>query len=80
MYLLIVSLVMAAVGGAHLLFAFVQAPAALDSMLDGASRRVQFIVLFVPEARQRMVARLLTGLVMLLGSVIAAGVWIGKQG
>ena len=54
MYLLIIATLMAVVGGANVLFAFVQPPAAIEPMFDGFSRRIRFIVSFLPERRQVM--------------------------
>lgn len=78
MYLLIVATLLAVVGGANVLFAFVQPPAAIEPMFDGFSRRIRFIVSFLPEGKRVMVARLLTGLVLLGASAFAASVWVSR--
>jgi len=78
MYLLIVATLLAVVGGANVLFAFVQPPAAIEPMFDGFSRRIWFIVSFLPENKRVMVARLLTGLVLLAASVFAGSVWLTR--
>lgn len=78
MVLLIVATLLAVVGGANVLFAFVPPPAAIEPMFDGFSRRIRFIVSFLPEDRRVMVARLLTGLVLLGAGAFAASVWVSR--
>ena len=80
MHLLIIALVCAVVGGANVLFAFVAPPQALAPALDGTSRRIRFIVSFLPEAKQTMAARLLTGLAILAASAVAATAFMARQG
>ncbi|MEM6996647.1 MAG: hypothetical protein AAF721_39450 [Myxococcota bacterium] len=78
MYLLIIATIMAVVGAANIVFAFVDPPAAIEPMFDGFSRRIRFVVQFLPEAKQTMAARLLTGVGILAASAVAATVWLGQ--
>lgn len=80
MYLLVLSLILAVTGGANIVFAFTPPPQAIESIFDGASRRIRFLVQFLPEHRQTMAARLLTGLSFLLMSAAAAAGWYVNQG
>ena len=80
MYLLIISLILAVLGGAHVVFAFASPPQALAQVFDGASRRIRFVVQFLPEHRQQSAARLLTGLGFLLAAAMAGVGWFVNQG
>jgi hypothetical protein len=70
-YVLIVGFLLLAFGALNLVFAFLPAPAALEPMLGAAGRRIRFIVSFFPEHKQLFMARLLSGISLMLAGGFA---------